>query len=217
MSKVSIAIVDYGLGNLFSVRRAFEVFGVNNVIITAKPEVVLRSDLVVLPGVGAFEDGMLGLKQFGLDKALYEFAHTGKPLLGICLGMQLFASLSKEFGENEGLGLIGGQVQAIPAHGVSGERLRVPFIGWNNMIIPPKIIRGKRLFDSININKSVYFAHSYEFIPNDSENILATYQYGGNQITAAIQKDNIMGLQFHPEKSGEMGLKILKACVDYSG
>lgn len=213
MTKASIAVVDYGLGNLFSVKRAFEFCGANNAIITNNPEIILKSDLVVLPGVGAFAEGMLGIKQSGLDGVLREFANTGKPLLGICLGMQLLATLSQEFGENEGLGLIDGTVRAIPVLSILGEQMKVPFIGWSNLKAPQKNNEGHGLLDSLDVDKSVYFVHSYQFIPRDRKNILAIYEYGGHEITAAVQKDNILGLQFHPEKSGEMGLKILKTFI----
>lgn len=214
MKGKSITIVDSGLGNLYSVKRAFEICGIGKVIITVDPKIIALSERLVIPGVGAFSDGMTGLRRYGLDHAICEFARTGRPLLGICLGMQLFASIGQEFGSHQGLGLIDGKVLAIPNLSISGERMKVPFIGWSNLQMGAEAIDVKGILMPDCLKRSVYLVHSYQFIPENKANILASYKYGGNNITAAIIKDNILGLQFHPEKSGSLGIKILTRFIN---
>lgn len=210
MIKKKITIVDYGLGNLFSVQRAFEVCEGVSVHITSDPSEIIRSDRLVLPGVGSFRDGMEGLKQRGQTQAICEFFLTGRPLLGICLGMQLFATLSEEFGTHLGLNLVPGRVLAIPSIDQEGGQLRSPFIGWSQLNSTKKSTQNGGLLKSFNFRGSVYLVHSFQLIPDDEQHRLATYRHGGHEITAAVNVDNLTGLQFHPERSGPVGIEILR-------
>lgn len=204
-----VGIVDYGIGNLYSVQRALEVCGAKNIFISGSPAEILTADRLILPGVGAFSDGMRGLKERGLDKALCQFENSGRPLLGICLGMQLFATLSNEFGVHDGLNFISGKVIEIPSRDLDGGMLKSPYIGWSVLKLNA-LNRGSSLLASLTPEQSVYLVHSFQVIPDDLSHILATYDYGGHEITAAIKKNNITGLQFHPEKSGHVGISILE-------
>lgn len=220
--KKTISIIDSGLGNLKSVARAFESFGVP-VKIIKMPDEVLEADFLVLPGVGAFKDGMEGLRSRNLVGAIIEFAESKRPLLGICLGMQLFMTESEEFGINKGLDLILGRVIPLrPVDEVQIEGYKVPNVGWNELLIPSgkfktKVISDKgdnnwkeTILSNIRVGDEVYFVHSFYVKPQNPEYMLATTIYGGQEICAVIQRENIIGCQFHPEKSGDVGLKILK-------
>ncbi len=199
----SIAIIDYGVGNLFSLASSLKAVGVQ-AIVTGDAEEIKKADKLILPGVGAFEDAAKKLRATGLDKVILEEAENGKPLLGICLGMQLLFEKSFEFGEHEGLGLIGGSIVPIADH-VSKE-LKIPHIGWNKLNLTKKDCP---IFKHLKDGEFVYFVHS--FFGTDCEaDTAATTEYGA-ELTAAVAKGNIYGCQFHPEKSGEVGLKILKA------
>jgi glutamine amidotransferase len=209
MNNKKVVIIDYGAGNLYSVQRALEVCGATDIIISNAPSDIIKADRIVLPGVGAFSDGIRGLSDAGLDDAIREFVNTGRPLLGICLGMQLLATVSEEFGENYGLNLIPGIVTKIPYTDVYGNHLKIPLIGWRNIYIPQNATWSNSLLKSFTGKRSVFFVHSFHFIPNNKSELLAVYERGGRCITAAISKDNIYGLQFHPEKSGGAGLEIL--------
>jgi glutamine amidotransferase len=204
----TVTIVDYGVGNLFSVRRAIESAGATEVVVTGRAEDIERADRLVLPGVGAFRDGIQGLRERGLASAVVEFARSGRPLLGICLGMQMLADESEEFGRHQGLGLIPGKVVAIPRNGRDGGRLKVPFVGWTTLAVDPAARAGSCL-DSLLDDDAVYLVHSFHFVPERRADLLATYDFAGNPITAAVRHDNITGFQFHPEKSGKVGLAIL--------
>ena len=195
-----IAIVDYGVGNLFSLRSSINSLGVDAKMITA-PEELRNASHIVLPGVGAFGDAAKKLRDTGLYDALKKEAETGKPILGICLGMQLLLEKSFEFGEHEGLGLIPGAVR--PIADVIPRGYKIPHIGWNDLTFT-----NHPLFKDISQGDSVYFVHS--FYGADCPNVIATTDYGAT-LTAAVGKDNVMGCQFHPEKSGPVGLKILRA------
>ena len=210
MSNAKIVVVDYGAGNLYSVKRALEVSGAKNISVSKDPTDILNADKLLLPGVGAFSDGIQGLKENGLDSVLLEFAVSGKPMLGICLGMQMLASISYEFGEYTGLDIIPGDIIALPELDKFGHPLKVPSIGWNSLQLhdDDQIIR-ESIIKSLTPEKFVYLVHSFYFSPTQNNHVLATYNYGGHTITAAVKKDNITGLQFHPEKSGEVGLAIL--------
>lgn len=203
-----IVIVDYGVGNLYSVRRAVEVCGGEDIRVSDQAEDILNADKVILPGVGAFEDGMKGLRARGLIEPLTTAARSGKPLLGICLGMQLLASSSEEFGLHEGLSLIPGEVKSIPKETMDGVPLKVPFIGWAPLKMN-NLHANKSCLD-VAEGKAVYLVHSYQVLPKDPSHLLACYQFGGRQITAAIKNMNITGVQFHPEKSGVAGLSIMR-------
>lgn len=205
---MKVAIVDYGIGNLFSVRRALECSGASAVLVTSEPGDIETADRLILPGVGAFADGMLGLRERGLAEPIYSFAKSGRPLLGICLGMQMLATESEEFGRHAGLGLIPGRVVAIPREGEDGRRLKTPFVGWSTLVGSREAFAGSCLRD-LNETDSVYLVHSFHVIPHDDDDLLAIYRYGRGEVTAAIRKGNVTGLQFHPEKSGSVGLRIM--------
>ena len=197
-----IAIVDYGVGNLFSLQCSLNAIGAE-VTVTADPEVLKSADQVLLPGVGAFGDAADKLRSTGLDKVLKELAAAGKPLLGICLGMQLLFEKGYEYGEHEGLGLIKGSV--VPMEGVIPADLKIPHIGWNAL----KFKNPSPLFRNIKDGDCVYFVHSF-YAADCDENVIATAEYGA-ELTAAVASKNVFGCQFHPEKSGTVGLEILKA------
>ena len=197
-----IAIIDYGVGNLFSLSSSLKAVGADTVI-TGDPNKIKRADKLILPGVGAFGDAIGKLKAEGLDKIIKNEAENGKPLLGICLGMQLLFDKSYEFGEYDGLGLIKGNV--VPMEGRIPQKLKIPHIGWNALKIKKKI----PAFSEIKDGDCVYFVHSF-FADDCEESVAATTEYG-IEITAAAANGNIVGCQFHPEKSGEIGLSILRA------
>lgn len=197
-----VAIVDYGVGNLFSLECSLNAIGAE-VTITADPEVLKAADQIILPGVGAFEDAAKKLRATGLDAVLKELAAAGKPLMGICLGMQMLFEKSFEYGEHQGLGLIPGQV--VPMEGVIPGDLKIPHIGWNAL----KFTKESPLFSQIQDGDCVYFVHSY-YAANCDADVIATAEYGAD-LTAAVAKGNVFGCQFHPEKSGTVGLAILKA------
>lgn len=198
-----IAIVDYGVGNLFSLKSSFAAIGVD-VVVTGDPQVIADAEKIILPGVGAFEDAARKLSDSGLDKVIKDEVAKGKPLLGICLGMQMLFDVSYEYGEHKGLGLISGSVK--PIRPEISEELKIPHIGWN-----PIIFKGEKdgLFKYINEGDCVYFVHSYYAADCDGS-VIATAEYG-KELTAAVRNKNVYGAQFHPEKSGKVGLNILKA------
>ena len=197
-----IAIIDYGVGNLFSLKSSLKKIGVESCV-SADPEVLRQADKLILPGVGAFADAAQKLRQSELDKVVKEQTALGKPLLGICLGMQMLFDKSYEYGEHEGLGLIPGQVVGMA--GVIPAELKIPHIGWNEL----QITKPSKLFAYVKPDDYVYFVHSF-YATNCDEAVIATTEYGA-KLTAAVEKDNIYGCQFHPEKSGSVGLGILKA------
>jgi glutamine amidotransferase len=209
MKRADVAIIDYGVGNLLSVKRGFQHCG-TVVNITADPDEIYNAARVVLPGVGAFSSAMSQLCQRGLDAVVKEVASRGTPLMGICLGMQMLLSQSLEFGVTQGLGLIDGEVIPIPSVDIKGQPQKTPQIGWNALVPPPEIDWQETILQDVKLGESVYFVHSFMANPVDPCHRVADYIYGGNLITAAIHKDNIYGCQFHPEKSGKVGLKILK-------
>ena len=197
------AIIDYGVGNLFSLKSSFGAIG-EEVVVSSDPEALRGADRLILPGVGAFGDAADKLSESGLDKVLVGEAKKGKPIMGICLGMQLLLERGFEYGEHEGLGLIKGDIR--PISDVIPENLPVPQIGWNALRI-----KGEKhpIFKYINEGDHVYFVHSY-YAANCEESVIADTEYGA-YLTAAVASGNVCGCQFHPEKSGEVGLKILKA------
>jgi len=200
-----IGIVDYGVGNLFSLESSFAFIGEKAVVLRDKDK-LQTADKLILPGVGAFADAARKLRDSGMDSIILEEVGKGKPLLGICLGMQLLFEKSYEYGEHEGLGLIKGSIK--PMEPVIGADLKVPHIGWNVLDFPkdkPK----SRLFKHVTKGEHVYFVHSY-YGTDCKENVIAMTEYG-TDITAAVAKENIYGTQFHPEKSGDVGMRILKA------
>lgn len=200
-----LAIIDYGVGNLFSLRSSFAAIGADATV-TADVDEIRRADRIVLPGVGAFGDAAQKLRQSGLDRVLREETAAGKPLLGICLGMQLLFEKSYEFGEHAGLGLVPGVVR--PIADVIPAGLKIPHIGWNALHFP----KANPLFANIREGDCVYFVHSF-YAADCAEHVIASAEYGA-ELTAAVAKGNVFGCQFHPEKSGTVGLKILKAFAE---
>lgn len=195
---------------MFSIAKACRRF-TDDVSITEDPAAILSSDALILPGVGSFGAGMEGLKVRGLISAVKEFAASGKPMLGICLGAQLMLDKGFEFGEFDGLGLVPGNVVKFPE---LEPGTKMPHIGWNTVSFPDVAKTENRLFRSTGENPSVYFVHSYIFQPNDRNLILALTDYGGHTFCSAFQRGKIFGCQFHPEKSGEVGLQIIKNFVN---
>ena len=200
-----IAIVDYGVGNLFSLARSFAAIGVE-VEITADPEKLRAADKILLPGVGAFGDAADKLRATGLDKVVIEQANAGKPLMGICLGMQLLFNEGLEYGCHKGLGLIPGRVISISE--VIPQGLKIPHMGWNGLDFQKE----SPLLSKIKDGDCVYFVHSFCAVDCD-EAVIATAEYGA-PVTAAVQRGNVFGCQFHPEKSGTVGLNILRAFAE---
>lgn len=196
-----IAIVDYGVGNLFSLRCSLNAIG-EKAVVTSDPEILKDADRIILPGVGAFADAAEKLHASGLDKVVKDEAAKGKKLLGICLGMQMLFDESYENGRYDGLGLIPGSVK--PISDVIGEGLKIPHIGWNKLIIQGE----SPLYSHVENGEHVYFVHSYHAV-TDEKYIIAKTEYGA-LLTASVANKNVYGCQFHPEKSGETGLNILK-------
>lgn len=203
----NVTVVDYGSGNLFSVSRALEQVGAR-VELTGDTDRVAAAERLVLPGVGAFSAAMKALTDRGLADAVRRFVETGRPFLGICVGMQAMMDYGEEFGHHDGFGFVAGGVAVIPATGADGTPHPVPHIGWNGLV-PPARGWDDTLFAAIAPGTAVYFVHSFAARPKEPENVLATCDYDGRAITAAIAKDNMVGCQFHPEKSGPAGLAIL--------
>jgi glutamine amidotransferase len=200
-----IAIIDYDAGNIKSVEKALQKLGAD-VVITKDAEMILNAEKVILPGVGAFGDAAQKLVDSGLDKVVIEQAKKGKPLLGICLGMQMLFDKSFEYGEHKGLGLIGGEIRSISE--VIPNDLKIPHIGWNALDISGE---QNGLFKYIKNGDHVYFVHSFYGAKCDS--VIATAEYG-EPLTAAVAKGNVYGCQFHPEKSGNVGLNILRGFLE---
>jgi glutamine amidotransferase len=210
----SVTLVDYGLGNLFSVRRAFEVCGAD-VRVTERPEDLLGADRLVLPGVGAFSTGMDGLRSRGLVEPIARYAARGNPLLGICLGMQMLFTSSAEFGEHPGLGLIDGRIAPIAPRNEGGGLLKVPHIGWSRLDVPAAIAGWDgSVLERVTPGTSMYFVHSYTAVPSREEHRLADTIYGGVRIAAAVRAGHISGCQFHPEKSASAGLEVIKRFLE---
>ncbi len=203
---MSIAIVDYNMGNLASVQNAFAKLG-EETVVESNPDKFKDYDKLILPGVGAFGDAMEHLRERNMIEALRKYASSGKYMLGICLGMQLLFESSEEFGENEGLGLIKGHVKAFDTSKFS-EPLKVPHMGWNRMFT-----NEHPLFNNLDENHYLYFVHTYHVTCDDEKDIIGRTNYG-YEFTSAVAHNNIMGIQPHPEKSHENGLKILKNFIE---
>ncbi len=201
-----IAIIDYGVGNLFSLKSSFSAIGADAVV-CKNPAEIAAADKIILPGVGAFEDAAKKLRECGMAEAVLEEVERGKPLLGICLGMQLLFDKSYEYGEHAGLGLIPGEIRPIQEQIPNG--LKIPHIGWNALQFTEK---KSRLFRYIQNGDFVYFVHSYSGMYCD-KSVIATAEYGA-PLVAAVEDGNVFGCQFHPEKSGDVGLNILRAFCD---
>ncbi|HOM02367.1 MAG TPA: imidazole glycerol phosphate synthase subunit HisH [Acetivibrio sp.] len=195
-----IAVIDYGVGNLKSVEKAFQFIGFDAKT-TSDKEMILNADSVVLPGVGAFADAMASLSQSGMIEVIRKVIDSGKPFLGICLGMQLLFDYSEEGGENKGLGILRGAIKQLPF----GMNLKVPHMGWNCL----ELKNNSSLFEGLPQKPYVYFVHSYYLDTDDEDIVIAKTNYGIN-FSVAVQKKNVFATQFHPEKSGEVGLEILR-------
>lgn len=208
-----IVVVDFGAGNLLSVCRAFHHLGVE-VTLATTPEAVLAADRLVLPGVGAFGACMSNLRASGLDAPVKAFAASGKPFLGICVGMQMLFDASEEFGENPGLGLVPGRVVPVPPVGTDGRPHRIPHVGWNRIQPPEGRAWAGTPLAAVRPGEAVYFVHSFMGVPVDPADALAFADYDGVPLLAAVRRGNLTGCQFHPEKSGLIGLAILGGFLD---
>ena len=200
-----IAIIDYGVGNLFSLEASFKKIGAETVA-TSDPEIIMNADRVILPGVGAFGDASDKLRSTGLSETVKAYVRSGKPIMGICLGMQLLFEYGEEFGRHEGLSLLKGRI--VPMKDVVPQEYKIPQIGWNKL----RITKASPLFKYISNGDHVYFVHSY-YAVDCEDSIIADTEYGAD-ITAAVAKNNVYGCQFHPEKSGEVGLNILRGFLE---
>ena len=213
MSSTEVTIIDYGVGNLLSVKRGLEKSGAN-VVITSDTKTIISSQRIVLPGVGAFQNALKSLNNLGIVEAINEASYQNIPILGICLGMQLLLDESEEFGVSKGLGLIPGNVIPVPNRDISGKKQKIPHIGWSSL--KPSQIRdweGTLMENSIP-GEAAYFVHSFMAVTSDINSRVADCIYGGHKVSAVISNGNISGCQFHPEKSGEVGLKILRQFCD---
>jgi glutamine amidotransferase len=210
MRAPEVTVVDYGIGNLLSVCRALAHCGAS-VKIGERPNDIFAAQRVILPGVGAFADGMAEMQLRGIDVAVREVSGRGVPLLGICLGMQMLLDESEEFGLTPGLGLIAGRVIPVPRNDAQGKPHKIPHIGWSSLVVPSgrEDWRGTLLND-LQQGVAVYFVHSFMADPAEPKSRVANCMYGGLPVTATVHHDNVFGCQFHPEKSGEVGLHILK-------
>ena len=208
MNKVTI--IDYGIGNIFSVEQAFKKIGVKTVL-TSNFQIIEKAKYLVLPGVGAFHKAMQKLKDLELNKAIIQTARKGVPLIGICLGMQMLLDESDEFQVTKGLGLIPGRVEKFPIIEEKKDLIKVPQVNWHEIFPGTSSTSWENsLLKNHNTKESLYFVHSFVAKPSNKDHILANYNCDGIKIPAIIIKDKIIGCQFHPEKSGDTGLKILK-------
>ncbi len=205
-----IGIIDYGVGNLHSVNKAFRQF-TGNIVLIEDASDIKSCNAIVLPGVGSFQSGMEGLKIRGMAEEVIAFSKTGKPMLGICLGAQLMLSRGFEFGETVGLNLIAGDVRIFPN---CRENFKIPHIGWNGIYCPGEDSWLNTILNGSGNKEYFYFVHSFVLMPENKENILALCNYDGYEFCAAVKKGNIYGCQFHPEKSGPTGLKIIKEFIN---
>lgn len=208
-----VTIIDYGIGNILSVSRAFEYCGAD-IILSDAAEEIRAADYLVLPGVGAFADGMQGLRERNLIGAIQQYCAQSRPFMGICLGMQMMLDESEEFGRHQGLGLIAGKVAAIEHTTTGGEPHKVPHIGWNRLALPQGKERSwwnETILADTDEGDAAYFVHSFTAIPRDPDCRLADTYYGGRLISAAIRKGYTYGCQFHPEKSGQIGLRMIES------
>lgn len=210
----SVTLLDYGMCNMLNVARAFEHAGAD-LNVTEEPRDAAQAERLVVPGVGAFADSMTEVARRGYGDAIRRFAESGRPLMGICVGMQILFDSSDEFGEHPGLGIVAGRVTAVPPLTTLGAAQRVPHIGWNKLLVP-ETNRGWQ--DSImqpfvGQAPSVYFVHSFAPVPLDPTDRLADCDYGGHRLCAAIKRNNITATQFHPERSGDVGLALLRSFI----
>ena len=208
---IKVTIADYGVGNLLNVVRAFQHCGAD-VHVTENPADIADAERLVVPGVGAFEDSINELVRRGFADEVKRYAESARPLLGICVGMQMLFDASEEFGEHKGLGILPGRVKPVPNLTTDGLMQRVPHIGWNHLVLPVHERGWQRTFlqPFEGTRPAVYFVHSYAAQPEHDEDRLADCLYGGHRICAAVQRNNVMATQFHPERSGEIGLSMVR-------
>lgn len=207
-ARVPVTVLDYGIGNLLNVVRALEFCGAKVKVIDQASSQAVDAGHMVLPGVGAFGDGMLELKARGFDDLAKRFADTGRPFLGICVGMQVLFDAGVEMGDHQGLGLMPGRVLPVPAQGADGRSHRIPHIGWRSL--KPDQDWAGSILASVHPGERVYFVHSFAPVPDDSAVRLATVDYDGLPVCAAVRKNNVYGCQFHPERSAGVGLSMLR-------
>lgn len=212
--KLKVAIVDYGLGNLFSINQACEHVGLEP-IITSSQKVIAGADALILPGVGAFGDAMKSLTDNKLVLSVLDFVKTGKPFMGICLGMQLLFTESDEFGSHKGLNLIEGKIVRFPEKDQDGHIIRVPQIQWNQIYKHDEKVWDASLLKGIPEGTYMHFVHSYYAIPENKNTILSFSEYEGTRYASAVVKENITGIQYHPEKSAEQGINIYRNWANY--
>lgn len=209
MIRKTVCIIDYFAGNIYSISKAFENIGCK-IVLTTTPEQIKKADYLVLPGVGAFADGIAKIKNQELFEPIQEFCKKGKPFLGICLGMQLLFSSSEEFGIHSGLNIIPGKVKKLPLQ----KGFKVPHIGWSLLVLPEhRKAWGDSILKDFPNDREVYFVHSFAAYPSNKKFWLSSSTYGNHSFCSSVQMDNVSGCQFHPEKSGEMGLKIINKFI----
>lgn len=210
MTAPEVTILDYGLGNILNVSRGFSSL-TDSYEVTAEPARLREAKRLVVPGVGAFERSISAIRELGFDDLIRDFVDTGRPFLGICVGMQMLFEVSEEFGEHAGLGILKGRVVSVPSQTTEGHQQCVPHIGWNALMSPESGRQwDETLLEGTADDEAMYFVHSFAAEPADEAVRLADCKYGGHRLSAAIQQDNIMATQFHPERSGEKGLMILR-------
>lgn len=208
----AVTVIDYGIGNLLNVVRALQHCGADVTVVDNATQVPDLPDRLVLPGVGAFADGMLELKARGFDDLVKRFALTERPFLGICVGAQMLFDVGEEFGDHAGLGLIPGRVMPVPSVDLSGNAHRIPHIGWSALQMPANRSSWKStILDRIESQEPMYFVHSFAPVPTDEAHRLADTYYNGARICAAVARGSIYGCQFHPERSAQHGLGILSS------
>ena len=207
-----VTVLDYGIGNQLNVLRALEHCGAAVNVVRHASANDVQAERLVLPGVGAFGDGMAELRARGFDDLVKRFAQTGRPFLGICVGMQVMFDASEEMGEHAGLGLLPGRVRAVPAVGVHGEPHRIPHIGWRPL--KPVTPWAGTILADVRPLERVYFVHSFAAVPDDEKMRLANVSYDGQAICAAVHRGNLYGCQFHPERSAETGLSVLRRFLE---
>lgn len=210
-----VTVIDYGIGNLLNVVRALRHCGAEVTVVDHASQVTVMPDRLVLPGVGAFADGMTELKSRGFDDLVKRYAQTERPFLGICVGAQMLFDVGEEFGEHAGLGLIPGRVMPVAAAGVDGKPHRIPHIGWSALALPAARASWNRtVLTHVNPGEPMYFVHSFAPVPENEEHRLADTFYDGVRICAAVARGSIYGCQFHPERSAAHGLTILSGFLE---
>lgn len=208
MTEINVVVIDYGIGNVFSVLRALERLNVNGVL-TSDPKKIMDADKVILPGVGAFGRAASRLVDMGLDRVIHDYVATAKPFLGICVGMQLLMDVGEEFGEHSGLGIIPGRVQKLSAVDAKGDACRIPLIGWTEIEEAWPGAWDNAPFSQRTGQNTFYFVHSYQAIVKNQRHCIAMHRLGDTKIVSAVRHENVLGVQFHPEKSGDDGLEML--------